>query len=66
MDTVFSEQQGGVSVSTNEVEGDKLDNVSNEVVKLKALNNELNLRVVYVGAEVGVVGKRRKKKKTKE
>ena len=43
MDTVFSEQQGGVSVSTNEVEGDKLDNVSNEVVKLKALNNELNL-----------------------
>ena len=45
MDDLISHQQGGVSVSTNEVEGDKIVDVLNEVVKLRALTEEQQKRI---------------------
>ena len=45
MDAVLSDQQGGVSVSTNRVEGDKIVDVLNEVVKPRALTEEQQKRI---------------------
>ena len=44
MDAVISDQQGGVPVSTNVVEGDKIDDVLSEVAKLRPLTEEQQKR----------------------